>query len=212
VGGRGRGQAGQGTCRGHLEVQVDAWFSLSCWSSFRRRSLRASWTSCTPSRKCWWACRAPWTTWRRTQSASRSEYQGPLWMKPHAVSQEVSSSSSSSSSSCSTVNWTVPFLSWLAMAALCSASVLLYLVPLRYLVLAWGEYYWVLQSTTEDCWVQHNTQKVPSSSVGVNKFTKKLRDPFLIDNNELLDFLSRVPSDVQVVGRGRERGREGEGG
>lgn len=35
---------------------------------------------------------------------------------------------------------------------------------------------------------------------GVNKFTKKLRDPYMIDNNELLDFLSRVPSDVQVVG------------
>lgn len=35
---------------------------------------------------------------------------------------------------------------------------------------------------------------------GVNKFTKKLRDPYTIDNNELLDFLSRVPSDVQVVG------------
>lgn len=38
------------------------------------------------------------------------------------------------------------------------------------------------------------------SSAGVNKFTKKLRDPYAIDNNELLDFLSRVPSDVQVVG------------
>lgn len=37
-------------------------------------------------------------------------------------------------------------------------------------------------------------------STGVNKFTKKLRDPYNIDNNELLDFLSRVPSDVQVVG------------
>ncbi|KAI3362485.1 hypothetical protein L3Q82_012774 [Scortum barcoo] len=70
-----------------------------------------------------------------------------------------------------TGNWTVPFLSWLAITALCSATVLLYLVPLRYLVLAWG----------------------------VNKFTKKLRDPYMIDNNELLDFLSRVPSDVQVV-------------
>lgn len=34
----------------------------------------------------------------------------------------------------------------------------------------------------------------------MNKFTKKLRDPYTIDNNELLDFLSRVPSDVQVVG------------
>ncbi|XP_065822035.1 multiple C2 and transmembrane domain-containing protein 1 isoform X6 [Labrus bergylta] len=70
-----------------------------------------------------------------------------------------------------TVNWTVPFLSCLAITALCSATLLLYLIPLRYLVLAWG----------------------------VNKFTKKLRDPYMIDNNELLDFLSRVPSDVQVM-------------
>ncbi|XP_068191681.1 multiple C2 and transmembrane domain-containing protein 1 isoform X2 [Antennarius striatus] len=70
-----------------------------------------------------------------------------------------------------TVNWTVPFLSWLAVAALGAASALLYLVPLRYVVLAWG----------------------------VNKFTKKLRNPFAINNNELLDFLSRVPSDVQVM-------------
>uniref|UniRef100_A0A7N6BKY0 C2 domain-containing protein n=1 Tax=Anabas testudineus TaxID=64144 RepID=A0A7N6BKY0_ANATE len=70
-----------------------------------------------------------------------------------------------------TVNWTVPFLSWLAITALCFATLLLYLIPLRYLVLAWG----------------------------VNKFTKKLRDPYMIDNNELLDFLSRVPSDVQVM-------------
>ncbi|XP_061590043.1 multiple C2 and transmembrane domain-containing protein 1 isoform X2 [Cololabis saira] len=70
-----------------------------------------------------------------------------------------------------TFNWTVPFLSWLAIAALLLAMLLLYLIPLRYLVLAWG----------------------------VNKFTKKLRDPYMIDNNELLDFLSRVPSDVQVM-------------
>ncbi|XP_041666764.1 multiple C2 and transmembrane domain-containing protein 1-like isoform X2 [Cheilinus undulatus] len=70
-----------------------------------------------------------------------------------------------------TVNWTVPFLSCLAITALFLATVLLYLIPLRYLVLAWG----------------------------VNKFTKKLRDPYMIDNNELLDFLSRVPSDVQVM-------------
>ncbi|XP_055087906.1 multiple C2 and transmembrane domain-containing protein 1 isoform X1 [Periophthalmus magnuspinnatus] len=70
-----------------------------------------------------------------------------------------------------TINWTVPFLSWLAITALCFATILLYLIPLRYLVLAWG----------------------------INKFTKKLRDPYMIDNNELLDFLSRVPSDVQVM-------------
>ncbi|XP_045652223.1 multiple C2 and transmembrane domain-containing protein 1 isoform X9 [Ursus americanus] len=70
-----------------------------------------------------------------------------------------------------TFNWTVPFLSWLAIAALCVGTVILYFIPLRYLVLVWG----------------------------INKFTKKLRSPYAIDNNELLDFLSRVPSDVQVV-------------
>ncbi|XP_022048283.2 LOW QUALITY PROTEIN: multiple C2 and transmembrane domain-containing protein 1 [Acanthochromis polyacanthus] len=70
-----------------------------------------------------------------------------------------------------TFNWTVPFLSWLAIVALGVATIIIYFIPLRYIVLAWG----------------------------VNKFTKKLRDPYSIDNNELLDFLSRVPSDVQVV-------------
>uniref|UniRef100_A0A671QJU8 Multiple C2 and transmembrane domain-containing protein 1-like n=1 Tax=Sinocyclocheilus anshuiensis TaxID=1608454 RepID=A0A671QJU8_9TELE len=70
-----------------------------------------------------------------------------------------------------TLNWTVPFLSWLAIVALCAATLVVYFIPLRYIVLAWG----------------------------VNKFTKKLRDPYSIDNNELLDFLSRVPSDIQVV-------------
>ncbi|KAM6149131.1 multiple C2 and transmembrane domain-containing protein 1 isoform 10-T10 [Erethizon dorsatum] len=70
-----------------------------------------------------------------------------------------------------TFNWTVPFLSWLAIVALCVFTVVLYFIPLRYIVLVWG----------------------------INKFTKKLRSPYAIDNNELLDFLSRVPSDVQVV-------------
>ncbi|XP_058230752.1 multiple C2 and transmembrane domain-containing protein 1 isoform X4 [Hemibagrus wyckioides] len=70
-----------------------------------------------------------------------------------------------------TFNWTVPFLSWLAIVSLCVAMLIVYFIPLRYIILAWG----------------------------VNKFTKKLRDPYNIDNNELLDFLSRVPSDVQVV-------------
>uniref|UniRef100_A0A3B3W289 Multiple C2 and transmembrane domain containing 1 n=1 Tax=Poecilia latipinna TaxID=48699 RepID=A0A3B3W289_9TELE len=72
-----------------------------------------------------------------------------------------------------TFNWTVPFLSWLVIVALVVATIIVYFIPLRFIVLAWG----------------------------VNKFTKKLRDPYTIDNNELLDFLSRVPSDVQVVGQ-----------
>uniref|UniRef100_A0A7N8XG32 Multiple C2 domains, transmembrane 1a n=1 Tax=Mastacembelus armatus TaxID=205130 RepID=A0A7N8XG32_9TELE len=72
-----------------------------------------------------------------------------------------------------TFNWTVPFLSWLAIVSLGVATIIIYFIPLRYIVLAWG----------------------------VNKFTKKLRDPYTIDNNELLDFLSRVPSDVQAFTR-----------
>uniref|UniRef100_A0A3B4B916 C2 domain-containing protein n=1 Tax=Periophthalmus magnuspinnatus TaxID=409849 RepID=A0A3B4B916_9GOBI len=68
-------------------------------------------------------------------------------------------------------NWSVPFVSCLAGLMLFIAATLLYFIPLRYLVLIWG----------------------------VNKFTKKLRNPYTIDNNEILDFLKRVPSDVQKV-------------
>jgi len=65
----------------------------------------------------------------------------------------------------------VPWLSALMMVVLTIAAVVLYYVPLRWLALAWG----------------------------VNKFTKKLRAPNAIDNNELLDYLSRVPSDRELV-------------
>ncbi|XP_036005972.1 multiple C2 and transmembrane domain-containing protein 2 [Fundulus heteroclitus] len=68
-------------------------------------------------------------------------------------------------------NWSVPFMSCLAGLVLFVAAFLLYLIPLRYIVLVWG----------------------------INKFTKKLRSPYTIDSNEILDFLQRVPSDVQKV-------------
>nr|QEN96197.1 multiple C2 domain and transmembrane region protein 1b isoform 1 [Danio rerio] len=70
-----------------------------------------------------------------------------------------------------TFNWSVPFLSWLAITVLCAGATITYFIPLRYIVLVWG----------------------------INKFTKKLRAPYSINNNELLDFLSRVPSDIQMV-------------
>lgn len=68
-----------------------------------------------------------------------------------------------------TFTFKVPFLSHLMMFCLAVATVLLYFVPLRYVIMAWG----------------------------INKFTKKLRSPNAIDNNELVDFLSRVPDNVQ---------------
>ncbi len=71
----------------------------------------------------------------------------------------------------STSNFSVPFLSWLAVIVLSIATLILYHIPIRYLILAWG----------------------------VNKFTKKFRAPDAINNNELLDFLSRVPDIDQKV-------------
>uniref|UniRef100_A0AAY4EY62 C2 domain-containing protein n=1 Tax=Denticeps clupeoides TaxID=299321 RepID=A0AAY4EY62_9TELE len=70
-----------------------------------------------------------------------------------------------------TFNWSVPFLSNLAFLMLVLVTVIMYFIPMRYIVLIWG----------------------------INKFTKKLRNPYAIDNNEILDFLTRVPSDVQKV-------------
>jgi hypothetical protein len=59
----------------------------------------------------------------------------------------------------------------MAIVALFAAAILLFFVPLRYLIMLWG----------------------------LNKFTKKLRNPNAIPNNELLDFLSRVPDTDEKV-------------
>ncbi|KAM8763147.1 multiple C2 and transmembrane domain-containing protein 2 isoform 1-T1 [Acanthopagrus schlegelii] len=77
-----------------------------------------------------------------------------------------------------TFNWSVPFLSGLALLVFAIATILTYYIPVRYIVLTWG----------------------------INKFTKKLRNPYSIDNNEVLDFLTRVPSDVQKVQYSEIRG------
>ncbi|XP_042261999.1 multiple C2 and transmembrane domain-containing protein 2-like isoform X3 [Thunnus maccoyii] len=77
-----------------------------------------------------------------------------------------------------TFNWSVPFLSGLAFLVFVIATILTYYIPARYIILIWG----------------------------INKFTKKLRNPYSIDNNEVLDFLTRVPSDVQKVQYSEMRG------
>ncbi|KAF2356312.1 C2 domain [Trinorchestia longiramus] len=69
-----------------------------------------------------------------------------------------------------TFNFSIPFLSWMMVIALVCGAVILYYVPLRALVLV----------------------------VGVNKFLKQLLRPNAINNNELVDFLSRVPDDENL--------------
>lgn len=70
-----------------------------------------------------------------------------------------------------TFNFTVPFLSWLAIMCLLLIGIVIYFLPLRYLIMIWG----------------------------INKFTRKLRAPHSIPNNEILDFLSRIPDDESLI-------------
>ena len=69
-----------------------------------------------------------------------------------------------------TFNFSVPFLSWLAILVMLVVSIFLYYINLRYLLIAWG----------------------------INKFSKKLIRPNYVPNNEVLDFLSRVPDDEEI--------------
>ncbi|XP_033608246.1 multiple C2 and transmembrane domain-containing protein isoform X2 [Cryptotermes secundus] len=70
-----------------------------------------------------------------------------------------------------TFNFTVPYLSALAILLLLAGAVVLYLVSVRYLIMAWG----------------------------VNKFARKLVRPHTVPNNEVLDLLSRVPDDEDLL-------------
>ncbi|XP_011632615.1 multiple C2 and transmembrane domain-containing protein isoform X4 [Pogonomyrmex barbatus] len=68
-------------------------------------------------------------------------------------------------------NFTIPYLSYLAMILAIAGAVVLYFIPVRYLILAWG----------------------------VNKFSRKILRPHSVPNNELLDLISRVPDDEELL-------------
>ncbi|XP_025152506.1 multiple C2 and transmembrane domain-containing protein isoform X4 [Harpegnathos saltator] len=68
-------------------------------------------------------------------------------------------------------NFTIPYLSYLAMILAIIGAVVLYFIPVRYLILAWG----------------------------VNKFSRKILRPHSVPNNELLDLISRVPDDEELL-------------
>ena len=69
-----------------------------------------------------------------------------------------------------TFNFSVPFLSWLAIIILSIVSIFLFFIPCRVIIMLWG----------------------------VNKFSRSLLMPNSVPNNELLDFLSRVPNDEML--------------
>ncbi|XP_043520900.1 multiple C2 and transmembrane domain-containing protein isoform X3 [Frieseomelitta varia] len=68
-------------------------------------------------------------------------------------------------------NFTVPYLSYLAVILTILGAAVLYFIPLRYLILVWG----------------------------VNKFFRKIIRPHSVPNNELLDLISRVPDDEELL-------------
>ena len=69
-------------------------------------------------------------------------------------------------------NVSIPFLSVICLVAMILFTFVLYILPLRIIIILWG----------------------------VNKLTKKLVRPWATSNNEIMDFLSRVPDRVQLVG------------
>ncbi|XP_028159488.1 multiple C2 and transmembrane domain-containing protein-like isoform X2 [Ostrinia furnacalis] len=73
------------------------------------------------------------------------------------------------------VNFTVPYLSYLAMAGMMIVAFALYFIPFNYLIMA----------------------------LGIYKFTRKVLNPDRVPNNDVLDFLSRVP-DNEVLKQWRE--------
>ncbi|XP_041974531.1 multiple C2 and transmembrane domain-containing protein-like isoform X2 [Aricia agestis] len=73
------------------------------------------------------------------------------------------------------VNFSVPYLSYLAVLALIGAAIAFYIIPANYLFMAFGIY----------------------------KFTRKFLNPDRVPNNDILDFISRVP-DNEILKEWRE--------
>lgn len=72
---------------------------------------------------------------------------------------------------CSTFNFSVPELSWLTVVLLFIVCLILHFIPTRIILLVWG----------------------------CIKFSRRLLRPHSVPNNEVLDLLSRVPDDEQLV-------------
>ncbi|KAK9707893.1 Plant phosphoribosyltransferase C-terminal [Popillia japonica] len=70
-----------------------------------------------------------------------------------------------------TFNFTVPYLSWIAVILLVATCLVLYFIPIRYLLMLWG----------------------------MNKFFRRILRPHSVPNNEVLDLISRVPDNEMLL-------------
>ncbi|CAG4950664.1 unnamed protein product [Colias eurytheme] len=67
-------------------------------------------------------------------------------------------------------NFSVPFVSFLAIFLILVIALFMYLIPLQYILMVWG----------------------------IHKFTRKILKPNRIPHSEILDLLSRVPDDITL--------------
>ncbi|KAL1493655.1 hypothetical protein ABEB36_009354 [Hypothenemus hampei] len=68
-------------------------------------------------------------------------------------------------------NFTVPYLSFIAVILLSLATSVLYFIPIRYLLMLWA----------------------------TNKFLRRIFRPHVVPNNEILDLLTRIPDDEMLL-------------
>ncbi|KAL0822718.1 hypothetical protein ABMA28_004735 [Loxostege sticticalis] len=68
-------------------------------------------------------------------------------------------------------NFTVPYVSFLAVFFILATSLIMFIIPLKFILIGWG----------------------------IHKFTRKILRPNRIPNSEILDLLSRVPDDETLL-------------
>jgi hypothetical protein len=83
-------------------------------------------------------------------------------------------------------NFSVPFLSWLAFVLVFIITIVLYFLPLRFVI-------------NKLFYIHDYTARVLLILWGTNKFLKKLLKPMAVNNNELADLISRVPDNEELV-------------
>ncbi|CAF4865686.1 unnamed protein product [Pieris macdunnoughi] len=68
-------------------------------------------------------------------------------------------------------NFSVPFVSFLAIVLISIIACIMFLIPLQYILMVWG----------------------------IHKFTRKILKPNRVPHSEILDLLSRVPDDITLI-------------
>lgn len=98
-------------------------------------------------------------------------------------------------------NFTVPFVSFLAILLIMVIAFVMYLIPFHYICMIWGMsimYLYNFNVNNMRC-IHFLILSSSLSFTAVNKFGKNIYRPNRIRNSEVMDLLSRVPDDETLV-------------